>query len=68
MALTDTTIWSAKSKTKPWDTLGLFLLVQPSGRKLWHLKYRLDGRKKLALRRPEPHRKIGVDAPLVRGM
>ena len=28
------------------DALGLFLLVQPSGGKLWRLKYRVDGREK----------------------
>ena len=32
------------------DTLGLFLLVQPSGGKLWRVKYRIDGKeKKLAI-------------------
>nr|WP_238473981.1 Arm DNA-binding domain-containing protein [Altericroceibacterium spongiae] len=25
------------------DSLGLFLLVQPSGGKLWRMKYRVDG-------------------------
>jgi integrase len=53
MALTDTTIRSAKAKAKPYklgDSGGLFLLVQPGGGKLWRLKYRLDGKeKKLAL-------------------
>ena len=28
------------------DALGLFVLVQPSGGKLWRLKYRIDGREK----------------------
>ena len=49
MALTDTAIRNAKPKDKPFklgDSLGLFLLVQPSGGKLWRMKYRLDGREK----------------------
>lgn len=53
MALTDNAIKSAKPKAKPYklgDSLGLFLLVQPSGGKLWRLKFRVDGKeKKLAL-------------------
>ena len=49
MALTDVTIKNAKPRAKPYklgDTGGLFLLVQPSGGKLWRLKYRVDGREK----------------------
>jgi integrase len=49
MALTDTAIRNAKPRAKPYkmgDALGLFLLVQPSGGKLWRLKYRIDGREK----------------------
>ena len=49
MALTDVAIKSAKPRGKPYkmgDADGLFLLVQPSGGKLWRLKYRLDGREK----------------------
>lgn len=49
MALTDTAIRNAKPKDKPFklgDAGGLFLLVQPSGGKLWRMKYRLDGREK----------------------
>ena len=53
MALTDIAIRNAKPRAKPYkmgDALGLFLLVQPAGGKLWRLKYRVDGReKKLAL-------------------
>ena len=53
MALTDVAIKNAKSDEKPYkmgDAGGLFLLVQPSGGKLWRLKYRVDGReKKLAI-------------------
>ena len=49
MALADTNIRNAKPRPKPYklgDTQGLFLLVQPSGGKLWRLKYRVDGREK----------------------
>lgn len=49
MALTDVAIRSAKPREKPYklsDAAGLFLLVQPSGGKLWRLKYRIDGREK----------------------
>jgi integrase len=55
MPLTDIAIRTAKPRLKPYkigDTLGLFLLVQPSGGKLWRLKYRYEGReKKLSLGR-----------------
>lgn len=49
MALTDTAIRTAKPRPKPYklsDSLGLFVLVQPTGGKLWRLKYRVDGREK----------------------
>jgi integrase len=49
MALTATAVRNAKSRSKPYklgDSLGLFLLVQPSGGKLWRVKYRIDGREK----------------------
>ncbi|KFG91874.1 Symbiosis island integrase [Sphingobium herbicidovorans NBRC 16415] len=53
MALTDIAIKAAKAKEKPYkmgDAGGLFLLVQPTGGKLWRLKYRIEGKeKKLAL-------------------
>ena len=53
MALTDTAIRNAKAAEKPYklsDAGGLFLLVAPSGSKLWRLKYRVNGKeKKLAL-------------------
>jgi len=55
MALTDKTIHAAKHGEKPIklaDERGLFLLLQPSGGKLWRLKYRIGGKeKKLALGR-----------------
>lgn len=49
MALTDIAIRNAKPRLKPYkmaDALGLFLLVQPSGGRLWRLKYRIEGREK----------------------
>ena len=49
MALTDVSIRKAKAGPKPYkmgDSSGLFLLVQPSGGKLWRMKYRVDGREK----------------------
>ncbi len=53
MALTDAKIRNSKPMEKAYklgDTLGLFLLVSPSGSKLWRLKFRVDGtEKKLAL-------------------
>ena len=53
MALTDTSIRNARPGEKPrklFDERGLFLLVQPSGGKLWRLKYRYLGKeKKLSL-------------------
>lgn len=48
--LTDTAIRNAKAKKKPYklfDGDGLFLLVKPNGKRLWRLKYRVDGREKL---------------------
>lgn len=55
MALSDTAIRSAKPRLKPTklgDEKGLFLLIQPSGGKLWRLKYRFGGKeKKLSLGR-----------------
>jgi len=53
MALSDTAIRNAKPREKPFkmgDSDGLFLLVQPSGGKLWRLKHRIEGlEKKLSL-------------------
>lgn len=49
MALSDTAIRTAKHGPKPiklGDEKGLFLLLQPSGGKLWRLKYRFDGKEK----------------------
>ena len=55
MALTDVGIRKAKAGPKAYkmsDSAGLFLLVEPTGGKLWRMKYRIDGReKKLAIGR-----------------
>ncbi len=55
MPLNDVVIRAAKPGPKPAklsDARGLFLLVQPSGGKLWRLKYRIAGKeKKLSLGR-----------------
>lgn len=49
--LTDAKVRSAKAGEKPYklyDSDGLFLFVPTSGSKLWRLKYRQDGKEKLA--------------------
>lgn len=49
MPLTDTAIRAAKPSEKPVklsDDRGLFLLIQPSGGKLWRLNYRIAGKEK----------------------
>ncbi|MEB7884356.1 tyrosine-type recombinase/integrase [Serratia fonticola] len=49
MSLTDTSIRNAKPLLKPYklsDSQGLYLLIKPNGSKLWHLKYRFDGKEK----------------------
>lgn len=50
MALTDTAIRTMKRQQKPfkmYDRDGLFLLVNPSGSRLWRWRYRFDGKEKL---------------------
>jgi integrase len=50
MPLTDAAIRSLKPRDKPYkvsDFEGLFLLVKPTGSRLWHQKYRIDGKEKL---------------------
>lgn len=50
MALTDTQIRALKPEAKARkhsDEKGLFLLVTPTGGKLWRFKYRVDGKEKL---------------------
>ena len=47
MPLTDKAIKNAKPQAKPYklpDGEGLYLLVQPSGSKLWRMKYRFAGK------------------------
>ena len=49
MPLTDTAIRKAKPTDKPLklsDAKGLYLLVNPTGSKLWRWKYRVDGKEK----------------------
>jgi integrase len=50
MPLTDTAIKKLKASDKPMkvsDERGLYLLVNPSGSKLWRWKYRFDGKEKV---------------------
>lgn len=50
ISLSDIQVVKAKQKDKPYklaDGEGLFLLVTPTGGKLWRLKYRYDGKEKL---------------------
>jgi len=50
MPLTDTAIRAAKAGDKPCmlaDGGGLYLLVNPTGSRLWRLKYRIEGKEKL---------------------
>src|SRR5688500_9373776 len=55
MALTDVTVRTAKPREKQYklaDAGGLYLLVTPSGGRLWRFKYRIHGiERKLALGR-----------------
>lgn len=49
MALTDVTIRNAKPRDKAYklaDSGGLYLQINPTGSRLWRLKYRVDGREK----------------------
>lgn len=49
MPLTDTQIRQAKPRSKPYhltDGKGMFLVVKPSGSKLWRYRYRLGGKQK----------------------
>jgi integrase len=50
MPLSDVQIRNAKGADRPYklsDFDGLFLLVKPSGSRLWQMKYRFDGKEKL---------------------
>lgn len=49
MALTDTVCRAAKPRERPYkmaDGEGLFLLVQPTGSRLWRMAYRFEGKQK----------------------
>ena len=49
MPLTDTYLRKAKGAAKPFkkaDGGGLFILIQPDGKKLWRLSYRFAGKQK----------------------
>jgi integrase len=49
MSLTDTAVRNAKPREKSYklsDAHGLYLQVEPSGSKLWRLKYRFHGRER----------------------
>jgi len=49
MTLTDTAVRNAKPREKPYklsDGHGLYLQVEPSGSKLWRLKYRFNDKEK----------------------
>ena len=55
MALSDTAIRAAKAQAKQYklyDEGGLFLIVKPSGGKLWRLKYRYLGKEQAAFSGP----------------
>ncbi|HVZ03560.1 tyrosine-type recombinase/integrase, partial [Hyphomicrobium sp.] len=57
MPLTDTAIRRTKPAARPYklaDGGGLFLLINPTGSRLWRLKYRVDGREKLLAIGPYP--------------
>jgi hypothetical protein len=50
MPLTDFAIKNARARSKPYklgDYGGLFIQVQPTGSKLWRLKYRIEGKAKV---------------------
>ena len=50
MPLNDAAIKAAKPADKPkklFDEKGLFLLVKPTGAKLWRVKYRFAGKEQL---------------------
>ena len=47
MALTDTKLQRLQAKTRPYriaDGGGLFVEIQPTGKKIWRMQYRLGGR------------------------
>ena len=49
MALTDTAIRKLRPTDNPFklgDSAELYLLIKPTGSKLWYMKYRIDGKEK----------------------
>ena len=57
MPLSDVTIRNLKPREKPYkvsDFGGLFVLVKPTGARLWQFKYRIDGKEKLLSIGPYP--------------
>jgi integrase len=57
LPLSETKVRTAKAQEKEYklfDGGGLFLLVTPSGGKLWHFKYRFDGRERKLTLGPYP--------------
>lgn len=63
MPLTELQAKNAKPRDRAFklsDGGGLFLLVQPNGRKLWRMKYRYDGKEKLLSFGPYPS--LGISA------
>jgi len=57
MPLSEFAVRKAKPRQKPYklsDGGGLFLHIQPSGSKLWRLKYRVGGKEKLLSYGPYP--------------
>ena len=66
--LTDIKIKAIKPQTiakKVFDGGGLFLLITPSGGKLWHLKYRFGGIEKLLTLGAYPQTSLTKAAPHV---
>ena len=64
--LTDPKIRQAKPADKPYklfDGGGLFLLVQPSGSKLWRLKYRFGGKERLLAIGSYDKRRLAKEGP-----
>ncbi len=50
MSLNDSKIRNLKVSAKPFkvaDSHGLYLLVNPGGSRLWYLKYRINGKKRV---------------------
>ena len=64
MPLTDTAIKALRPTDKPQkvtDGAGLYLLVQPSGGKLWRFDYRFDGKRKTLGKYPDVGLKLARD-------